>query len=146
MRHFLITVGILFGLMSGLSAQSWAGETTAASSGLTLQSETAKDTKAAAAWTETTINTGKINQGEPVTVTYSFTNTGDAPLTIEHVKPSCGCTAADYSKEAIAPGESGFVKATYNAKAAGMFNKVITVRSNAGIERLILQGEVIATE
>ena len=74
---------------------------------------------------------GNIPQGTPVNHTFHFTNTGNKPLKIESVKPSCGCTAADYSKDFIQPGQTGFVKATYKASSAGVFAKTITVRSNA---------------
>jgi hypothetical protein len=43
------------------------------------------------------------------------------------------------------PGASGTIKATFNAAAAGSFNKTVTVESNAegGTVTLSIQGEVI---
>lgn len=89
---------------------------------------------------------GKIPQGTPVTTTFEFTNTGKSPIVISNVKSSCGCTAPDYSKEPIAPGKKGFVKATFNAASMGVFNKSLTVVSNANEKDvyLTIKGEVVA--
>ena len=88
---------------------------------------------------------GKIVKGIPAEATFEFTNTGKAPLVISGVRASCGCTTPDYSKEPIAPGKKGFVKAVYNAANLGVFNKSITVTSNANEKDivLIIKGEVI---
>jgi hypothetical protein len=102
-------------------------------------------TTAAASWKSAAHNFGKIKQGEPVTATFTFTNTGDAPLVLTEVKGSCGCTATDYTKEALAPGKSGYVKATYNAASPGVFSKTVTVTNSTGeVKLLIIKGEVIA--
>ena len=96
-------------------------------------------------WEETTHNFGKINQGKPVSNEFLFTNTGSTPLVISNVKGSCGCTVTSYTKEPIAPGKTGNVKATFNAAAAGSFNKSVRVTANVegGNETLFIKGEVI---
>lgn len=78
-------------------------------------------------WKNETMEIGEIPQGTPKEIIFECKNTGVKQVLISNVKPSCGCTAADYTKEAIAPGKSGFIKATYNAAAAGNFSKAITV-------------------
>jgi hypothetical protein len=102
-------------------------------------------TTTAARWTSDTHDFGKVTQGEPVTTTFSFTNTGNSPVILTEVKGSCGCTATDYTKEAVAPSKSGFVKTTYNAASPGYFHKTVTVTtSNGEVKQLIVKGEVIA--
>lgn len=103
---------------------------------------------ATVAWGSTTHDFGKITQSKPVTHTFSFTNTGDEPLVIASVQASCGCTVASFSKEAVAPGAKGFVKATYNAAVAGPFTKTVTVTANTaeGTILLTLKGEVVAAQ
>lgn len=84
-------------------------------------------------------NFGNIPQGTPVTHEFTFTNTGDAPLILESVKASCGCTTPAWPKEPIAPGAEGVIKATFNAAAGGSFNKSITVKTNINDESVILK-------
>jgi len=99
-------------------------------------------------WEKTTHDFGKINQDNPVGYEFKFKNTGNAPLVISEVKPSCGCTIADYTHEPIAPGAVGYVKTTYNAKSVGTFHKSITITANVegGTERLLIKGEVLGAQ
>lgn len=83
------------------------------------------------AWKSDAVEVGEIPQGTPKTIEFSFKNTGKTDVIITNVKPACGCTAADYTKTPIKPGESGIVKATYNAAAKGAFSKTVTVTTNA---------------
>lgn len=97
------------------------------------------------AWKETTHDFGKIAQGKPATADFKFKNVGDVPLVISNVQGSCGCTVTDYTKEAVAPGKEGVVKATYNAARTGVFSKTVTVTANVegGTEVLTIKGEVV---
>ena len=89
---------------------------------------------------------GKIPQGTPVTTVFEFTNVGQQPLILSDVKPTCGCTIADYTKTPVKPGDKGSIKITYNAAAAYPFNKTIVVTSNAKTPQkyLVIVGEVVA--
>ncbi len=96
-------------------------------------------------WASTVHDFGEVTKGIPVTHEFSFVNTGSKPLLVTEVKASCGCTVSQYSKNAIAPGETGFVKATYNAAVPGSFNKSLTIFSNTegGLVKLSMKGIVI---
>lgn len=61
-------------------------------------------------------NAGKVALGEVVNAEFKVENTGDKPLIMGEVKGTCGCTVADWTKDPIAPGETGFVKAQINTK------------------------------
>ena len=50
---------------------------------------------------------GKIPQGKPVTTEFVFTNIGKEPLILSEVRPTCGCTIADYTKTPVKSGEKG---------------------------------------
>ena len=80
-----------------------------------------------------------------VTCTFGFKNTGKSDLIIQKVRASCGCTTPNWTKTPVAPGDTGFVTATYNASGRpGAFNKTITVTSTADAnQRLTIKGEVI---
>lgn len=100
------------------------------------------------AWTSTTIDFGKIEQGKPVSAEFEFQNPTMIPLIISSVRPTCGCTIADYPKEPVQPGKSGKISVTFNAASSGMFTKSIIVTSNAqeGNTALVIKGEVVAKE
>lgn len=73
---------------------------------------------------------GEIPQGKPASYSFEFTNTGEAPLTLEDVKPSCGCTTPEWPRKPIRPGQSSTVRAVYDAGSPGRFQKSITVKTN----------------
>ena len=103
---------------------------------------------------KTTYDFGKIKEeGGKVTGKFVFKNVGNEPLELTNVRPGCGCTAANYSKGAIAPGEKGYIEATYNPyNRPGAFNKNIRVTTNepqfienekATPHMIFIKGEVI---
>ncbi|MDQ3289821.1 MAG: DUF1573 domain-containing protein [Bacteroidota bacterium] len=82
---------------------------------------------------------GNIPEGVQATYEFKFKNTGNQPVVISNVQPSCGCTTPDWTKEPILPGKSGKVKAVYiSAGRPGAFHKSITVTSNASNPTLAL--------
>lgn len=93
--------------------------------------ETPNDVKPMIQFDKTEYDFGKILQGEVVSYTFYFTNSGNAPLIITSVDKSCGCTAGDYPREPIAPGQRGNIKITYDSKGHfGFQSKTVVVNSN----------------
>ena len=92
-----------------------------------------------------THNFGQIEWKRPVTVEYTITNTGNQPLVLTNVTTSCACAVADWTKEPIAPGAKGIVKASFDAKALGRFEKSVGIYSNATPSLVYLKftGEVV---
>jgi len=100
--------------------------------------------KAEIKFDKTSHNFGKFSEKQPVQkCTFTFTNTGTAPLVINQAIASCGCTVPAYTKTPILPGKKGEITVTYNGtgKFPGHFKKTITVRSNATTEMTRLQVE-----
>ncbi len=88
---------------------------------------------------------GTITEGTQATVEFEFTNTGNAPLILNSVNASCGCTTPEWTREPIPPGQKGIIKAVYNSSGRpGSFSKSITVNSNAksGTKILSIRGTV----
>lgn len=80
---------------------------------------------------KTEFDFGRLLQGEVVSYTFHFTNVGNAPLIITGVDKSCGCTASEYPRQPIAPGNKGDIKITYDSKGHhGFQSKVLNVLSN----------------
>ncbi|WP_338409517.1 DUF1573 domain-containing protein [uncultured Flavobacterium sp.] len=89
---------------------------------------------------------GTLEKGKPATYEFTFTNTTKETILVTNVRPSCGCTAANYTKTPIKPGEKGMVAATYNAASPGAFTKSITVTtSDTSVPKsLTIKGKVDA--
>ena len=86
---------------------------------------------------------GTLQEGDPAEAEFVFTNTGKKPLIIQNVQPGCGCTTPFWSKDPVAPGKTGIIKASYGTKErVGSFNKNITVTSNAGTNLIYIKGTV----
>ena len=62
---------------------------------------------------------------------FLLTNTGKNLLVVYDVITSCGCTKAEYSKNPVRPGETLELTVRYEADEVGLFNKMLTVYSNA---------------
>lgn len=74
---------------------------------------------------------GTIEKGSPGICYFPFINNGDAPLVIDHITTSCGCTSAVCDSEVINPGKKGRIKVHYDTKRLGRIGKVIIVTTNA---------------
>ncbi len=100
---------------------------------------------------EETIDYGTVTKGEDNGLrVFEFKNIGDAPLIINDVKSSCGCTVPTKPQEPIMPGKTGKIEVQYNMNP-GPISKTITVQSNAvnkdsGIIPLRIKGNVIVKE
>ena len=75
---------------------------------------------------------GRLSEGESISYSFHFRNTGNADLVISSCSASCGCTVADYPRKRIAPGEEGYVTITFNSQGkVGQQYQEVTVLSNA---------------
>lgn len=96
---------------------------------------------------EVVFDFGLIEEAKgPVIHNFQFENTSDRPIKILGVKPSCGCTTPDWTKDLIAPGAKGFVAAKYDPKSRpGHFNKTLTITTDSGGEAVVLtiKGNVV---
>lgn len=102
--------------------------------------------KAVITFEQTTHNFGTIGENDGLaTYEFAFKNDGNAPLILTNVKASCGCTTPEWSREPLAPGQTGKIKVSYNPKnRPGSFIKSITVNSNADkpVNSLTIRGNV----
>lgn len=86
---------------------------------------------------------GTIPQGKPVYHAFQIVNKGTAPIKLDNVQATCGCTTPEWSKEPIAPGAAQSIKVGYNAAAEGPFEKFITVTYNGSSTKQIkIKGSV----
>lgn len=81
-----------------------------------LVSEAQKQPLTTLAISEVDFDFGDVKEGSVVEHKYEFTNTGSKPLIISTVKPGCGCTVPEFSKDPIMPKQKGFVTLKFESE------------------------------
>ncbi len=80
---------------------------------------------------DTSHDFGSMNQGEKVSWTYRFKNTGNADLIISSAVGSCGCTVPHYPKGTVHAGDTGTIDVTFDSEGKqGKVLKSVTVVTN----------------
>ncbi len=73
---------------------------------------------------------GTVPKGEKIKATFEVRNTGKAPLEISQVRPTCGCTVANFT-HSVAPGATGNITAEVDTTGfTGPISKAVLVFSN----------------
>jgi hypothetical protein len=131
-------------ILFSLSALFLIGMVNAQTTGTTQVTQPVDETKTEITFTSLEHNYGTIEFDANGTCEFEFTNTGKVALTLSNVQASCGCTAPEWSKEPIKPGEKGKITVKYNTKLPGTFQKTIKVFSNSTVSPVVLtiKGEI----
>lgn len=80
------------------------------------------------AWlTEQDHDFGNVHSNRPVSFAFKFKNISPDTILLQTVRTTCGCTAAQYTEEPIAPQSTGEVIVEYDAAQNGSFRKKIRV-------------------
>ena len=90
-------------------------------------------------------NFGQIRDGDIVTHTFRFTNSGEAPLIISKATAACGCTVPQWPKQPIPVGGSGEIQVQFDSSnKPGMQNKVVTITANteSKVKKLLIRAQV----
>ena len=144
MKTIIIILGLfIFSVQNSFSHPNYDGEKITS---IMTPSDQA-DVMAEIKFDTTVHDFGKIKNGaKDVKFKFKYTNTGNDVLFITRVVKSCGCTEPVYSREPLMPGQSSNVEIGYTTtETVGVFNKKITIFSNANTESVILtiKGEVL---
>ena len=103
-----------------------------------------------AIWLEREHDFGVIEEsGGKVACTMQMVNIADTAISIIEVRSSCGCTAARYPKQPIAPGDTATITLVFNPNGRpGTFAKSVAVRLSSPPLRtsLTVRGTVRASE
>ncbi|RLE32841.1 MAG: hypothetical protein DRJ61_08565 [Acidobacteria bacterium] len=79
---------------------------------------------------EKVIDLGEVPQGVVKDVKFDLRNEGSGPLTVKSVRPTCGCTVAEYDKE-IPAGGTGSVRAKLDTTGfKGAISKSVLVMTD----------------
>ena len=86
---------------------------------------------------------GKVKQGENPSHFFNFYSSGDVPFIIEEVKTTCSCTASDWPKGPVNPGEKSSVKVTFDTEGKiGSYAKGVNLITTAGEINIVIFIEV----
>jgi hypothetical protein len=144
------TIACLFALMTLLACQSDNKQITSDMIHFPPSGGGQSENAPIISFDSTTCNFGTLAIGEKYPHTFRFTNTGQSPLIITQVNPSCGCTTAkDWPQQPIAPGESGQISIEFNSTGnSGKVDKSISVLTNCipAVEVLRIQGTVVGVD
>lgn len=77
--------------------------------------------------------------------TFVLENKTDKPLVLLSVKTSCSCLKPQYSRRPLKVGEKSSIRMTLEAAKMeqGVFHRVVEVYTNAGVARVVVQGNVV---
>lgn len=94
---------------------------------------------------ELTYDFGTIEYKVPARVEFSYKNISDQALSIDNVRPGCGCTSPDWEDILVEPGTAGKLTIEYDALKLGYFKQKIRVYFNAQrrAEILYIEGTVV---
>ncbi len=91
------------------------------------------------AFTEEKHNFGKITQGEKVSYSFVFKNTGGSDLIISSAQGSCGCTVPTFPKGPVKPGQESKIDVVFNSEGkSGVVEKTVTLVTNCNPSTKIL--------
>jgi hypothetical protein len=80
---------------------------------------------------EETHDFGRITQGEKVSYSFKFKNTGAGSLIISSASGSCGCTVPEYPKKPILPGKEEKINVVFSSEGkSGLVEKSVTIVTN----------------
>ena len=142
-----IFVAIICGAMVAMPAMATRVNSSSTRTETAANAQKPKDSFAKIEFDKVRADMGEFPSTDPIRkTTFTFTNTGTAPLVIHQALASCGCTVPTYPKTPVKPGEKGTIEVTYNGtgKFPGHFQKTITIRTNATNEvvRLTIEGDM----
>ncbi len=92
---------------------------------------------------------GKITQGEKVSHSFVFKNTGNKNLIISNAQGSCGCTVPEWPKEPVQPGKTGKINVVFSSEGkSGLQEKTITIVTNCepATKVIRIKTEIIVAE
>ncbi len=88
-------------------------------------------------------NFGVLYEGDSAVHDFSFINKSETPLIISDVKTTCSCTASEYPKKPVAPGEKSFIRVVFDTKdKEGQYAKGVNLSTNLGEINIIIFAEV----
>lgn len=116
MKNFILLI-IMFFSFAPIFAQTVPAKT-----------QVQKDINKVLKFSNDNYNMGNIPYGKPTEFNITIENISSAPITLNNVQVSCGCTTPKFqANEVIAPGQKTVVTLGFNGSAMGNFTKNATI-------------------
>jgi len=149
MKKVILSIAVMGILFSSCEEESKALSTDIVTNDATAEEGAASEAMPKIKFEKDLYDFGEISQGEKVSFSYSFTNTGDADLVITSAQGSCGCTVPTWPKEPIKAGATAQIDVVFDSNGkSGKQHKQVTIVANTSPATNIvaLTGSVIAPE
>jgi len=85
------------------------------------------------------VDCGQTTYNTPATAEFEIKNKAGRPIRISDVRTSCGCTTVDYPQGEIADNATFTVRATFDAKTMGHYDKLIDIYNDGSKKPLELR-------
>lgn len=90
-------------------------------------------------FTKKSFDFGNITEGETVSHTFFFKNTGEHNLIIRNIETGCGCTTVNHSEKPVKPGKEGKIEIAFNSSGRyGKQYKEISIFANVPQKKITL--------
>ena len=130
---FVIAIGLVFGGCHRKAAKEGDFSVKDVHNPQTAEGMSAKDAEKLPVieFETTTYDFGDVIEGERLTYSFKFKNTGKSNLIIYSSEATCGCTTSQPPKAPIRPGESDEILVTFDSKGQkGKVEKRVLVGAN----------------
>jgi hypothetical protein len=116
MKKSILMIGLLFAFVPTFAQTAPA------------TTQVQKDINKVLKFTNDNYNMGNIPYGKPTEFIVTIENISAAPVTLNNVQVSCGCTTPKFQANAvIAPGQKTTVTLGFNGSSMGNFSKTATI-------------------
>jgi hypothetical protein len=89
-------------------------------------------------------NFGSLKEGEIVSFSFKFKNTGESPLMLRKVEPTCGCLTVRYDTEEVGAAQSSYVEVIFNSEGEwGNQIKTVDVETSEGQAKTLTIGAFV---
>ena len=145
MRFTFLSLSIAVSLLTGLTSCD-ARRNDQVMDDQAVESQALRNDSTTVRVIDSVYNFGQVQEGEKVEFHFRFVNAGNKPMVITKASASCGCTVPEKPERPIMPGDTGYIKASFDSQGrVGLNEKTITVEANVKpyFPTLLLTGNVV---
>ena len=94
-------------------------------------------------WNKTSVDFGKVKQGDTLYARFKYYNRSDTGFTIENIQASCGCVLSKWNNNTLAIGDSAEIQVAFDTHHKNKYHeKTINIYSSHGLYELIIKANI----